>query len=246
MRDGDTFAFVPFLDLAQHAESPVANFSSVPDGPLEKFELRALRAVPAGEEVTICYGEEYSSDRFFEQYGFVPADGCKRDAQLLRATLAAALAAGDVETSNAADSAPSLAGSVAGMQALMVAFGQVKQSTALASEARFEAILDVLADDDPLPPKALLAALRWRKGHDGGWGVEEDERLVGELEAQRGEGGTDLRPLAVLEFRLARARQLELTEQVLATLLEADSAARQRRGGREDGGDSADEDAFDG
>ena len=63
MADGDTFAFVPFVDLCQHDAMPNANFSSVSNG----FELRAMRPIAAGEEVTICYGEEYSSSRFFEQ-----------------------------------------------------------------------------------------------------------------------------------------------------------------------------------
>ena len=47
MADGDTFAFVPFIDLCQHAAKPNANFTSVADG----FELRAMRDVAAGEEV---------------------------------------------------------------------------------------------------------------------------------------------------------------------------------------------------
>ena len=47
MADGDTFAFVPFIDLCQHAATPNANFTSVDDG----FELRALTDVVAGEEV---------------------------------------------------------------------------------------------------------------------------------------------------------------------------------------------------
>lgn len=49
MADGDTFAFVPFLDLCDHApaEKAMANFASDARG----FVLRALRPIASGEEV---------------------------------------------------------------------------------------------------------------------------------------------------------------------------------------------------
>ena len=69
--DGDTFAFVPFLDMAQHSDNPSANFTSDQRG----FTLRALRPVCEGEPITICYGEDYTSRRLFSQYGFSPGEG---------------------------------------------------------------------------------------------------------------------------------------------------------------------------
>jgi hypothetical protein len=45
--DPDTFAFVPFLDMADHAARPAANFAS--DG--RGFVLKALRPIKSGEEV---------------------------------------------------------------------------------------------------------------------------------------------------------------------------------------------------
>ena len=80
MADGDTFAFVPFLDMCQHEASPAANFTSDADG----FALAALRPIGRGEPVTISYdGGEYTSRRVMELYGFAPAEGCAADAALL-------------------------------------------------------------------------------------------------------------------------------------------------------------------
>ena len=61
--DEDSFAFVPFLDLCQHAADPAADFASG-DG---AFALRARRDLEAGEELSICYGADYSSRRLFKQ-----------------------------------------------------------------------------------------------------------------------------------------------------------------------------------
>jgi len=58
MADGDTFAFVPFLDMAQHADVPTANFRvDAQDG----ATLTALADLKPGEEVTINYDPDYSS-----------------------------------------------------------------------------------------------------------------------------------------------------------------------------------------
>jgi len=59
MADGDTFAFVPFLDMAQHADVPTANFRvDAQDG----ATLTALADLKPGEEVTINYDPDYSSE----------------------------------------------------------------------------------------------------------------------------------------------------------------------------------------
>jgi len=89
---GDTFGFVPFLDMCQHSAVPSANFTSDERG----IVLRTLRPVAAGEEVTISYGGDYSSRRTFEQYGFVLSEGCAADATLLEEAVAAAAAAGSL------------------------------------------------------------------------------------------------------------------------------------------------------
>eukprot|EP00667_Euglena_gracilis_P012546 EG_transcript_12905 len=71
------FAFVPFLDMANHASLPTANFEV--DLAARRYRLRALRALRAGEEVTITYGERLDNQRLFSQYGFVQPEGNASD-----------------------------------------------------------------------------------------------------------------------------------------------------------------------
>ena len=79
--DDDSFAFVPFLDLCQHAAEPAAEFASGGGA----FALRARRPLEAGEEVTICYGADYSSRRLFKQCAHALHAPCTRPASTLRA-----------------------------------------------------------------------------------------------------------------------------------------------------------------
>ncbi|GLI68384.1 hypothetical protein VaNZ11_012712, partial [Volvox africanus] len=105
----DAFAFVPFLDFANHAEAP-ANGQPTPTASITQgrpianadfrmfattsrreeglgeddgsfFELVALRDIDLGEEVTICYSgpEGYTNQRYMAQYGFVPRGGNPAD-----------------------------------------------------------------------------------------------------------------------------------------------------------------------
>ena len=75
---GETFAFVPFLDVANHAPDPSADFLRAEDG---SVRLVARRAVPEGGAVTISYtgAGGARNDRLFAQYGFVPAGGSPDD-----------------------------------------------------------------------------------------------------------------------------------------------------------------------
>eukprot|EP00752_Nemacystus_decipiens_P006521 g5872.t1 len=69
--DDDRFAFVPFLDMANHGfAAPTANFAY--DGGVDPgvFRLQATRKMPAGEEVTISYGEKLNAEQLMVQYGF--------------------------------------------------------------------------------------------------------------------------------------------------------------------------------
>ena len=90
-------AIVPFIDLANHAEggAPNADYrcegvetssSRTPGVPPQKkedatrFELVALRAVAAREEITLAYTRgEGTSRAHFAQYGFVPFGGYAGD-----------------------------------------------------------------------------------------------------------------------------------------------------------------------
>ena len=64
MSDGDTFAFVPFLDFCQCSFTPSANFNVSSEG----VTLRALTPLAKGDEVTISYDPEYTSEQLYAQY----------------------------------------------------------------------------------------------------------------------------------------------------------------------------------
>jgi len=227
--DEDTFAFVPFVDMCQHSANPSANFASDATG----FRLLATRDLQPGEEVTISYGADYTSDRMFEQYGFVEGDGAAADAALLRELVALACADGDAETLRAIEEAPSkpLADSVVGMQALVAAFGAVAESPH-ASAPRVTAVLEALASEDPeakvVAPAALRAALRWRgepssaterPERDDVDGLRDDLDALLAEQAEVPAGGGDPRTAAVRGYRIGRLRQMVLADEVLSAFL---------------------------
>jgi len=67
-----TFAFVPFLDVANHADAPTSNFRVAADGGVE---LVAVGDVAQGGEVSVSYTGPggATSTRLLVQYGFAPA-----------------------------------------------------------------------------------------------------------------------------------------------------------------------------
>ena len=69
------FAFVPFLDAANHAAEPTADFQLSADA--SAVNLVALGPIAQGAEVTISYTGKvgYTNQRFMAQYGFVPRYG---------------------------------------------------------------------------------------------------------------------------------------------------------------------------
>jgi len=72
------FAFVPFLDMANHAGHPNADFEcAVRAG--GSYTLRAACPLPAGAEVTISYAPQMDNQRQFAQYGFVAPGGNPHD-----------------------------------------------------------------------------------------------------------------------------------------------------------------------
>ena len=88
----DIFAFVPLIDMANHAVAhPAAQFEfSNGDGIINGFALRAARALTPGDEVTICYDGTHSNDRLMTQYGFT-VDGNPNDDVALRCHLEGAV-----------------------------------------------------------------------------------------------------------------------------------------------------------
>lgn len=243
MSDGNTFAFVPFLDMANHAARPTANFGS----DASKFVLQALQPLMEGDEVSVCYGEDYTTMRLFEQYGFAPAQGTAQDWRILREVVDAAAGAGDTGTIAALSDAPKtpLSESLAGMQAFTAALAQHGENEHLTQERSAAmlfalGILDVEEErkkgggastsgpsndesgfgdalSKAVSPTALLAAVRWRLARFP-TSLEEDEEQLSQVQ-KTASGRVDPRLTAVLDFRIALKRLLTLTEVVLNTFL---------------------------
>ena len=233
MSDGDTFAFCAFLDMADHSANPSANFASDKRG----FVLRALRPIAAGDPVTICYGDDYTTSRLFEQYGFAPGEGTAQDAAWLAEITEAADAADAPGVREAIANAPAtpLGSSTVGMQALGAAF-EAQAGSKYSTNERRAALFDAICPDETegkdgagegkagdgdsspkaVHPAALLAAVRWRLEAFPS-SLDEDESEMSEI-VEAG-GSADPRVVAVLEYRLARKRLLALVEATLSTFL---------------------------
>ncbi|CAM9351837.1 unnamed protein product, partial [Phaeothamnion confervicola] len=65
----EEFAFVPFLDQANHSPRPAADFGY--DAAADEWRLTTLAPLPAGAEATISYGKSLDNNRLMTQYGFV-------------------------------------------------------------------------------------------------------------------------------------------------------------------------------
>lgn len=87
---GDSFAYVPFVDAANHERDPSADFMR--DASDSSVRLVARRAVAAGAPVTVSYtgAGGATNARLFAQYGFVPAGGSPDDRVELDVARAAA------------------------------------------------------------------------------------------------------------------------------------------------------------
>ena len=200
MDDGDTFAFVPFLDMCQHESLPSADFAADTRG----FTLTALRDIAENDPVTICYGSDYDSRRLFKQYGFVPLEGNAEDATLLREAVCAASAAG-VTGVNDARAEPSLAL----LGSLGSAFDAVKRTNPLATPSRLGAIYDVLTDGEAPSLGTLHAAVRWRLHKCAPTNLNQDIIDAEQLSP---------RIRAAVEYRIGWKRQLAVCDEVLSQI----------------------------
>ena len=70
-----SFAYVPFLDMANHSEDPSADYMTTREG---NFVLFCRRDLAEGDAVTISYGA-HTNQRMMAQYGFVPVGGNPHD-----------------------------------------------------------------------------------------------------------------------------------------------------------------------
>lgn len=201
--DEDTFAFTPFLDMANHAETPTANFTTGPDG---SMHLYALRDMSAGDEVTICYdGGSYSSRRFFELYGFAPRDGSVHDVELLlpKGMKVAARRPADERMLATLATQAQLDGVTAErIAAISTACASASPADNVASEEGGEIVLAHVKD----------ALTRFDTS------LEQDMQTVIELEAQAADSGSraDPRVKAVLGYRVVVKRLLLLAKELLS------------------------------
>lgn len=208
----DCFAFVPFLDTANHAGEPNANFEL--DSAKQTVHLVSVGAIASGAEVTIRYtGQEgYTNQRLMAQYGFVPSSGNPFD----RLNFAAL----------AADGAPQVAFSLDGLQAVL-GDGEAMVDAFSGRDAYTYATLKSLpiasmeGDAAPLKDQLALAEtlLEEVATTEAAWPttLEEDEAQL--LHAQEmlasGEEGADVRLAAVLQYRVQRKRLIEAARRLL-------------------------------
>jgi hypothetical protein len=200
--DPDTFAFTPFLDMANHAARPTANFTTDADGAMR---LYALTDLASGDEVAISYdGGGYSSRRFFELYGFCPRDGSPCDDEMLLPS-----GARQEERRPADERMLSALASQAGIDgATPERVAAISAACARASAAGEAASVEGGA--------AVLARVREALARFD-TSLEDDMREVIGLEASAASSGVraDPRLKAVLAYRVAVKRLLLLAEQLL-------------------------------
>lgn len=200
--DPDTFAFTPFLDMANHAARPTANFTTDTDGAMR---LYALVDLAEGDEVAISYdGGSYSSRRFFELYGFSPRDGSACDDEMLLPSGARQ------EPRRPADERML---SALAAQAGIDGATPDRVSAIAAACARASAAGEAASVEGGA---AVLARVREALARFD-TSLEDDMRQVIGLEAQAASSGAraDPRLKAVLAYRVSVKRLLLLAEQLL-------------------------------
>ncbi|KAI8468472.1 MAG: hypothetical protein J3K34DRAFT_10778 [Monoraphidium minutum] len=100
----EAWATIPFLDMANHATDPNADFAAAlppgAGGGGDCFYLIAVEDIKAGDEITISYTgpEGYTNQRLMAQYGFVPAGGNMADRLALEPPPGACMSMERVET----------------------------------------------------------------------------------------------------------------------------------------------------
>lgn len=215
----DAFAFVPFLDAANHALEPNANFEVSPDR--RSVNLVSLKSIEEGEELTISYTGElgYTNQRFMAQYGFVPAQGnvfgrlefkCLdegRNNNVLLSLDALQIALGDDDA---------MVNAFSGRDSFM--YAALKSLPVAAMESDAAPVSDQLKLAEEMLREVEAEQKEWKTS------AEEDATtlpVVG-LELNTGkatEGVVDPRLAAVVRYRLHRKRMVEAAGRVLKTFL---------------------------
>eukprot|EP00611_Tribonema_gayanum_P022634 TRINITY_DN4587_c0_g1_i1.p1 TRINITY_DN4587_c0_g1~~TRINITY_DN4587_c0_g1_i1.p1 ORF type:complete len:288 (-),score=101.68 TRINITY_DN4587_c0_g1_i1:82-945(-) len=217
----DQFAFVPFLDMANHNFNPNANFTF--DSAIGSFKLTALTDVKAGSQVFISYGQTLDDGKLATQYGFCVA-------------------------SDENPNPPPLADMTAKGPQLMSAADLLKFEELLsdASEAHFKRLgtssttvpqhytivcaklAQLAAVSHAHPPTAaaqLLAGIQSYRKAEFPTSLEEDLALQSRILAAAGKGANvDKRFLFALEYRMRRKDTHMLATDLLGLIVGSDSA----------------------
>jgi hypothetical protein len=222
----DCFAFVPFLDAANHAAQPNANFRLSPDG--RAVELVSLGAVEVTAEVTISYTGEagYTNQRLMQQYGFVPLSGNPADRWARPGDGGGGGGGGDAKGAAPPPATPPMLLSLDQLQRalgdgeeMVAAFGGRDPFTFAAIKSLPVAAMN--SDAAPLEAQLRLAGqlLHEAEAEADQWtsSVAEDEAALAAAADAAGAG--DPRLPAVLRYRLQRKRLVGAVARVLRAFL---------------------------
>jgi len=216
----ECFAFVPFLDAANHAEQPNANFQMAADK--SAANLISLSSISSGEEITISYtGKEgYTNQRFMAQYGFVPRQGNPFDLLRLSSsygeeqrppspkqqTVLLSLDAMQAVLGDGEDMIDAFSGRDA------VTYGALKSLPLAAMESDAGPLADQISLAEQLLSEVKdIQKLEWVST------LEEDEKALLLLE-EEGLGG-DRRLESVLRYRVHRKRLVSAAERLLTAFI---------------------------
>lgn len=221
------FAFVPFLDIANHADCPNANFQVPVDR--QSVNCVSVRDIKCVEEITISYngitapskisttstgstteGERgYTNQRWMAQYGFVPRQGNPFD----RIDFSSCVLPSSPHVLLSVDAFQSILGDGDDMVDVFsgrnIFFYAALKSFPLAvtesETAPMEQQLEVAA--------SMLACVQREKQEQWKSSVEEDEVELLRLEQEH--GSSNSRREAVVRYRLHRKKLLSAAEKLL-------------------------------
>ena len=208
-------AFVPFVDMANHEDSPNCEVQGRGVGAAGGYEvvgLVATRDLAAGEEATISYGSGMTNANLLAAYGFVPPQPNRHDRLRLPAELpplsgAALKATLAVHRGRWSDSAELLEAALLSLP-LHRAPPPPPTEEALAARAALDWLAQVAADDFVTPLDADLERCEGSEGGEGG------DAAAGDAAAGEGRGEAAW-SAPVLRYRVQRKRLWRVAEEVL-------------------------------
>jgi len=212
----DCFAFVPFLDAANHSSDPNADFRYTEQG---DWQLVAVKDITSGDEVCISYTGQpgYSNRRLMVQYGFVPMGGNSADHLDLQGVLglsAAEIGAAKLSSTRMQEAVGETAflDMLAGRN--MYLYQAIKSVPMVDDEENPSSSSDSL--DTKLADAVLQACQRTLAGYPTT--LEEDESALQDILT---DSNRDTRLLAVVTYRMEKKKLLSCIQDVMEKYLAA-------------------------